>query len=117
MANYWRTAAPWRGRSLSSASISSRRWAAGCLPTSSDLGLLSLAALPAASDGELLAHCRAVAREIPLVGFYLQPPVGGRLLAYEFWREFCRIPAVAAIKVAPFNRYQTLDVVLAVADS
>jgi dihydrodipicolinate synthase/N-acetylneuraminate lyase len=82
-----------------------------------DLGLLSLAALPAASDGELLAHCRAVAREIPLCGFYLQPSVGGRLLDYEFWREFCRISAVGAIKVAPFNRYQTLDVVRAVADS
>jgi dihydrodipicolinate synthase/N-acetylneuraminate lyase len=81
------------------------------------LGLLSLAALPAASDGELLAHCRAVAREIPLCGFYLQPSVGGRLLDYDFWREFCRIPAVGAIKVAPFNRYQTLDVVRAVADS
>jgi dihydrodipicolinate synthase/N-acetylneuraminate lyase len=81
------------------------------------LGLLSLAALPAASDRELLAHCRAVAREIPVCGFYLQPSVGGRLLDYEFWREFCRIPAVGAIKVAPFNRYQTLDVVRAVADS
>jgi dihydrodipicolinate synthase/N-acetylneuraminate lyase len=81
------------------------------------LGLLSLAALPAASDAELLAHCRAVAQEIPLCGFYLQPSVGGRILTYEFWRDFCSIPAVAAIKVAPFNRYQTLDVVRAVADS
>ena len=81
------------------------------------LGLLSLAALPGASQSELLAHCRAVAEEIPLCGFYLQPSVGGRLLDYEFWREFCRIPAVAAIKVAPFNRYQTLEVVRAVADS
>ncbi len=82
-----------------------------------DLGLLSLAALPAASDAELLEHCRAVAQQIPLCGFYLQPSVGGRILSYEFWREFCRIPAVAAVKVAPFNRYQTLDVVRAVADS
>jgi dihydrodipicolinate synthase/N-acetylneuraminate lyase len=82
-----------------------------------DLGLLSLAALPTASDCELLAHCRAVAQEIPVCGFYLQPSVGGRILSYEFWREFCRIPAVAAVKVAPFNRYQTLDVVRAVADS
>ena len=82
-----------------------------------DLGLLSLAALPAASDCELLAHCRAVAQEIPVCGFYLQPSVGGRILSYEFWREFCGIPAVAAVKVAPFNRYQTLDVVRAVADS
>lgn len=76
-----------------------------------DLGLLSLAALPAATDAELLDHCRAVAREIPLCGFYLQPSVGGRPLSYEFWRGFCEIEQVAAIKVAPFNRYQTLDVV------
>ena len=82
-----------------------------------DIGLLSLAALPDATDEELLAHCRAVGQEIPLCGFYLQPSVGGRLLSYEFWREFCRIPAVVAIKVAPFNRYQTLDVLRAVADS
>ena len=82
-----------------------------------DLGLLSLAALPTASDEELLEHCRTVAREIAVCGFYLQPSVGGRLLSYEFWRRFCEIPSVAAIKVAPFHRYQTLDVVRAVADS
>ncbi|MDR3698578.1 MAG: dihydrodipicolinate synthase family protein [Candidatus Sulfopaludibacter sp.] len=82
-----------------------------------DLGLLSLAALPAAPDAELLDHCRAVARIIPLCGFYLQPSVGGRPLSYEFWRAFCAIEAVAAIKVAPFNRYQTLDVLRGVLDS
>lgn len=82
-----------------------------------DLGLLSLAALPSASDKQLLEHCRSVAREIPLFGFYLQPSVGGRLLSYEFWRQFCRIEGVAAIKVAPFNRYQTLDVFRGVVDS
>ena len=82
-----------------------------------DVGLLSLAALPTATDNELLAHCRAVAQTIPVCGFYLQPSVGGRLLSYEFWREFCKIPSVVAIKVAPFHRYQTLDVVRAVADS
>ena len=82
-----------------------------------DLGLLSLAALPTATDDELLEHCRAVSREIPLCGFYLQPSVGGRLLSYEFWRSFCAIEAVVAIKVAPFNRYQTLDVVRGVVDS
>jgi len=82
-----------------------------------DLGLLSLAALPSASDQQLLDHCRAVAKEISLFGFYLQPAVGGRLLSYDFWRQFCQIDAVAAIKVAPFNRYQTLDVVRAVIDS
>ena len=56
-----------------------------------DIGLLSLAALKTASDEELLEHCRAVGREIPLCGFYLQPSVGGRLLSYEFWRGFCAI--------------------------
>src|SRR5580765_2466542 len=82
-----------------------------------DLGLLSLAALPSATDDELLEHCRAVAREIPVCGFYLQPSVGGRLISYEFWRSFCTIEAVVAIKVAPFNRYQTLDVVRGLVDS
>ncbi|HEY1949950.1 MAG TPA: dihydrodipicolinate synthase family protein [Bryobacteraceae bacterium] len=82
-----------------------------------DLGLLSLTALAKATDAQLVAHCRAVAEEIPLFGFYLQPAVGGRILSYEFWREFCEIEGVAAIKVAPFNRYQTLDVVRALADS
>jgi dihydrodipicolinate synthase/N-acetylneuraminate lyase len=85
--------------------------------TGYDLGLLSLAALPSATDAELLEHCRVVAREIPVFGFYLQPSVGGRLLSYEFWRGFCEIEGVAAIKVAPFNRYQTLDVARGVWDS
>ncbi len=80
-------------------------------------GLLSLAALPRASDDELLAHADRVAREIPLIGFYLQPSVGGRVLSHAFWRRFCEIPNVIAIKVAPFNRYQTIDVVRAVASS
>lgn len=82
-----------------------------------DLALLSLAALRSADDPELLAHCRAVAKQIPLFGFYLQPSVGGRALTYSFWRQLCEIEAVAAIKVAPFNRYQTLDVIRAVAGS
>ena len=82
-----------------------------------DLGLLSLAALASASNAELLEHCRAVADVIPLFGFYLQPSVGGRLLSYEFWRQFCELERVAAIKVAPFNRYQTLDVVRGLVDS
>jgi dihydrodipicolinate synthase/N-acetylneuraminate lyase len=79
-------------------------------------GLLSLAALPRASDAELLEHCRAVAQELALFGFYLQPAVGGRELSANFWRGFAEIPNVMAIKVAPFNRYQTLDVVRAVAE-
>jgi dihydrodipicolinate synthase/N-acetylneuraminate lyase len=82
-----------------------------------DLGLLSLGALREASVAELIAHCRRVAEIIPLFGFYLQPAVGGRLLDYRFWREFFEIENVAAVKVAPFNRYQTLDVARALADS
>lgn len=80
-------------------------------------GLLSLSAFKEASDGELLDHCRRVAECIPLFGFYLQPAVGGRLLGYDFWRAFSEIPNVVAIKIAPFNRYHTLDVVRAVSDS
>jgi dihydrodipicolinate synthase/N-acetylneuraminate lyase len=74
-------------------------------------GLLSLAALKGASGDELIAHTQAVAREIPLVGFYLQPAVGGLVLPVSFWRRFAAIENVIAIKVAPFNRYRTLDVV------
>ncbi|HNQ34514.1 MAG TPA: dihydrodipicolinate synthase family protein [bacterium] len=80
-------------------------------------GLLSLAALQGVSDAGLVRHCRAVAEAIPLFGFYLQPSVGGRVLGYEFWRRFVEIERVVAIKVAPFNRYHTLDVVRAVAES
>ena len=74
-------------------------------------GLLSLAALKGASEDEIVAHCEAVAAEIPLVGFYLQPAVGGLPLSAGFWRRFAAIDNVVAIKVAPFNRYRTLDVV------
>ena len=81
------------------------------------LGLLSLGAMKKAADEALLEHCRIVARENPLFGFYLQPAVGGRVLSYQFWRRFVEIPNVAAIKIAAFNRYQTLDVVRAVAES
>jgi dihydrodipicolinate synthase/N-acetylneuraminate lyase len=80
-------------------------------------GLLSLAALRDASEEQLIAHCRAVAEVIPVVGFYLQPAVGGRVLPYSFWRRFVEIDRVVAIKVAPFNRYQTLDVVRAVVEA
>ena len=80
-------------------------------------GLLSLAALKDATDAELLAHCRAVAQIIPIVGFYLQPAVGGGVLSYAFWKKFAEIENVVAIKIAPFNRYQTLDVIRAVAES
>jgi dihydrodipicolinate synthase/N-acetylneuraminate lyase len=80
-------------------------------------GLLSLAALRNADDSALLTHCRAVAEVLPLVGFYLQPAVGGRVLSFRFWRQFVEIDRVVAIKIAPFNRYQTLDVIRAVAEA
>jgi dihydrodipicolinate synthase/N-acetylneuraminate lyase len=82
-----------------------------------DAVLLSLGALREASVAELLDHVRAVASVLPVFGFYLQPAVGGRLLPYAFWRRFVEIENVVAIKIAPFNRYQTLDVVRAVAES
>jgi CheY-like chemotaxis protein len=81
------------------------------------VGLLSLAAMKNATDGELVEHAKAVAEVIPLIGFYLQPAVGGRVLSYDFWRKFVEIENVVAIKMAPFNRYQTLDVMRAVAES
>jgi hypothetical protein len=74
-------------------------------------GLLSLAAMKGASEDELVAHCRAVAAEFPLVGFYLQPAVGGIALSTDFWRRFAEIENVVAIKMAPFNRYRTVDVI------
>ncbi|MCX6951876.1 MAG: dihydrodipicolinate synthase family protein [Verrucomicrobia bacterium] len=80
-------------------------------------GLLSLGAWAGESEKKILAHCRAVAREIPLVGFYLQNAVGGRVFTYDFWRAFADIPELVAIKIAPFNRYRTLDVVRAVLTS
>jgi hypothetical protein len=82
-----------------------------------EVGLLSLSAFATTSEDEILQHCRQVGEVIPLFGFYLQPAAGGRLLSYAFWRRFCEIEAVVAIKIAPFNRYQTLDVVRAVHDA
>ncbi|MBK9169314.1 MAG: dihydrodipicolinate synthase family protein [Bryobacterales bacterium] len=82
-----------------------------------DAVLLSLGALRDATIPDLLAHVREVAAVLPVFGFYLQPAVGGRLLPYEFWRGFAEIENVIAIKIAPFNRYQTIDVLRAVADS
>jgi dihydrodipicolinate synthase/N-acetylneuraminate lyase len=80
-------------------------------------GLLSLAAWKNESEAAVLRHCRAVAREIPLVGFYLQPAVGGRPFSYRFWREFAEIPQLVGVKIAPFHRYRTIDVVRAVLEA
>lgn len=89
--------------------------------TAADLGyhcgLLNLSALQNDDDDALIAHCRSVGDAIPIFGFYLHPGVGGRVLSYEFWRRFCELPTVVAIKVAAFNRYQTWDVMRAVIES
>ena len=79
--------------------------------------LLSLAAWKGASEDEMIAHCRAVAEEMPVVGFYLQTAVGGVKLSKEFWRRFALIENVVAIKIAPFDRYATLDVLRGVLEA
>ena len=79
--------------------------------------LLSLAAFKGASEDELIAHCRRVAQEMPVVGFYLQPAVGGVPLPYSFWRRFAELESVVGIKIAPFDRYRTLDVVRGVTEA
>lgn len=81
------------------------------------VGLLGFAGLRTASHAELLSHARAVADVIPIMGFYLQPAVGGIPLPYEFWRDMCEIEGLVAIKAAPFDRYCTLEVLRAVCDS
>jgi hypothetical protein len=97
-----------------------RRQAVAEAETAAQLGydavLLSLGALADASVSELIEHSRSITSIIPIIGFYLQPSVGGRVLPYAFWREFCEIENVVAIKVAPFNRYQTLEVIRAYAE-
>jgi len=82
-----------------------------------DVGLVSLGEWREESERELLLHCRELAEVMPLFGFYLQPAVGGRVLSYTFWRELAEIENLWAIKIAPFNRYRTLDVVRAIADA
>ena len=82
-----------------------------------DLGLLSFRGLEELSEADLIQHAAAVGEVMPIFGFYLQTAVGGRRLSYEFWQDFVELPAVTAIKIAPFDRYATLDVVRAVASS
>jgi len=82
-----------------------------------EAGLLSVAIFREEAEAAILEHCAQVAAVIPIIGFYLQPSVGGRVLPYSFWRRLAAIPNLVAVKIAPFNRYQTLDVVRAVVDS
>mgnify|MGYP000998539077 CR=1 FL=1 len=82
-----------------------------------DMGLVSMAALAKYTEDEIIEHIRTVAEIVPVFGFYLQAAIGGRVFSYDFWLKFANIPNVLAIKVAAFNRYQTLDVVRAVCHS
>ncbi|MCU6796094.1 dihydrodipicolinate synthase family protein [Paenibacillus sp. WQ 127069] len=79
-----------------------------------DAGLLSMGGLQGWSEEEILRRTEAIAEVMPVIGFYLQPSVGGRIFSFDFWRRFAEIPGIVAIKMAPFNRYQTIDVVRAV---
>jgi len=81
------------------------------------IGLLSLAALRGRPMDELIEHARRVTEVMPIMGFYLQQTISNMVLPLEFWRRFIEIPNVVGIKIAPFNRYQTLDVLDAVARS
>lgn len=82
-----------------------------------DAGLVSMGGLKEWTEEQHLERIRAVAEKIPVIGFYLQPSVGGRIFSFDFWRQLADIDGVIAIKMAPFNRYQTIDVVRAVAYS
>ncbi len=82
-----------------------------------DIGLVSLGGLNTQTDEELIAHIRAVAEVLPVFGFYLQPAVGGRLLSYHFWKKMAEVPNVVGVKIAAFNRYQTLDAVRGICES
>lgn len=81
------------------------------------VGMISLSALKNSTDEQLVRHCRSIAAEIPIFGFYMQSAVGGRELSSKFWRELACIPNLLGIKIAPFDRYKTLEVVRAVAES
>ncbi|MGH7995730.1 MAG: dihydrodipicolinate synthase family protein [Opitutaceae bacterium] len=82
-----------------------------------DAALLGLGAWSGESDAAMLRHCRCVADELPILGFYLQEAAGGRPLGYRFWRQFAEIPNAVGVKIAPFNRYRTFDVVRAVLEA
>lgn len=81
------------------------------------LGLLSMGGLNQYTEKEIIKRTEEVAKIIPVFGFYLQPSVGGRIFSYAFWQSFAKINNVLAIKIAAFNRYQTLDVIRAVCNS
>ncbi|WP_166866854.1 dihydrodipicolinate synthase family protein [Salinibacterium sp. ZJ70] len=79
--------------------------------------LLNVAAWRERPEAETLAHVREIAEIMPIVGFALLPEVGGFHLSRDFWAEFASIPQVVGIKMAPFNRYRTIDIVRGVVDA
>jgi len=82
-----------------------------------DCAIVSMAAFGQALDQEMLHHMKELGKVMPLFGFYLLTGVGGIMLPYRFWRELVELEAVIGIKIAPFDRYGTIDVVRAVAES
>jgi Dihydrodipicolinate synthetase family len=116
-ASEWANAPPIMIAGLAGRTDQARREAQVASGLGYHAGLLSLAAMKGASEDELIAHAETIAREIPLVGFYLQPAVGGIQLPVAFWRRFAAIENVIAVKIAPFNRYRTLDVVRGVVEA
>ncbi len=113
----WTDRAPFMVAGLAGRTNQARQEAAIAVRLGYHAGLLSLAAMSGADEDALIAHCEAVAAEMPLIGFYLQPAVGGLHLPAAFWARFAAIDNVVAIKVAPFNRYRTLDVMRGVAEA
>lgn len=79
--------------------------------------LVSMAALNDSEEADLIDHCTAISKIIPIIGFYLQKAVGGRYLSRQFWKSFAEIDNVIGIKMAPFNRYATLDVIRGVVEA
>ncbi len=117
------SAAEWTDRPLVliAGAVGSTEQAVSEARTARSLGyqavLLSLAALKGEREDRMIAHCRAVADELPVVGFYLQPAVGGVPLGRSFWRRLAEIENVIGVKVAPFDRYATLDVIHGIAEA
>lgn len=79
-----------------------------------DAALLSMGGLSGWTEAQILERTARIAEKMPVIGFYLQPSVGGKVYSFDFWKQFANIPGIVAIKMAPFNRYQTIDVVRAV---
>ncbi len=80
-------------------------------------GIASMAAFRGMMEQEMIHHMRELAKVMPMFGFYLLTGVGGIKLPYSFWRELVEIENVVGIKIAPFDRYGTVDVARALADA